>query len=107
MIYTLEDYEVTGNQVLLKLELVGEQKKSTLIGVKTEKPKASKWMEVVKVGSLVTSVIVGDFAIMGDPSMTGMAQMSFGDDSYMQVSEHAVIGKIPLGKIQLEEIVKP
>ena len=104
MIYGLEDYEVTGNQVLVKVELI-EEKESLIIGVKKEKPKASKWIEVVKVGTLVTSVEIGDLAIMGDPSMTGMAQMSFGDEAYVQVSEHSIIGRIPIGKIKVSELI--
>lgn len=106
MIYGIEDYEVTGNQVLLKVELIAE-KESLIIGVKKEKPKASKYMEVVKIGGLVTSVELGDLAVMGDPSMTGMAQMSFGDEAYVQVSEHSIIGKIPIGRVKIAELVKP
>jgi hypothetical protein len=64
-------------------------------------------MEVVKVGPLVTAVEVGDIVIMGDPRTTGMAQMEFAGEAYSQISEHSIIGKVPLGKAKLKEMIKP
>lgn len=84
----LEQYEPLGNQILLKLEVKG----TTDSGIILDKKKADKWMEVVKTGEMVTALEVGDFAVMGEPR--GMAHMSFGDEMYMQVSEHDIIGKI-------------
>ena len=55
--YILEDYEVIGNQVLLALDII-KGKKHDLIGVANEKDKASKWMEVVKKGSMVGEEVV-------------------------------------------------
>ena len=102
--YGIDDYEVTGNQVLVQVEMI-EKEKSIIIKPKEKKDKASKWMAVVKVGPMVTSVEVGDVIIMGDPSAMGMAQLSFGGVAYMQISEHTIIGKIPLGKVKIKEIL--
>jgi len=93
----LEQYEPLGNQILLKLDVKG----TTDSGIILDKKKADKWMEVVKVGEMVTSVEVGDLAVMGEPR--GMAHMSFGDEMYMQVSEHDLIGKVKAGLVEFDK----
>lgn len=89
---TLEDYEPIGHHILLKLTVKGE----TESGIILDKKKADKWMEVAKVGSLVTSVEPGDLVIMAEPR--GLIHLSFGTDQYMQVYEHDIAGKAKLGK---------
>ena len=89
---TLQDYEPIGHHVLLKLTVKGE----TESGIILDKKKADKWMEVAKVGSLVTSVEPGDLVIMAEPR--GLIHLSFGTDQYMQVYEHDIAGKASLGK---------
>ncbi len=87
----IDDYEPMGNQVLLRLEIKG----TTESGIIMNKKQADKWMEVVKVGDGVNTISVGDLAIMGEPR--GMAHMNFGDESYIQVAEFDIIGKVPIG----------
>lgn len=85
---TLKSYEPVGNQVLLMLNI----KSSTESGIILDKKKADKWMLVAKVGPLVTVAKQGDYIIMGEPR--GMAHLQFGNESFMQVSEHDVIGVV-------------
>ncbi len=87
----IQSYEPMGNQVLLRLEIKG----TTESGIIMNKKQADKWMEVVKVGDGVKTISVGDLAIMGEPR--GMAHMNFGDESYIQVAEFDIIGKVPIG----------
>ena len=93
----LKDYTPIGNQVLLMLNI----KSSTESGIILDKKKADKWMLVAKVGELVTSFAPGDYAIMGEPR--GMAHLQFGDESFMQVSEHDIIGYVKKDDVKFEE----
>ncbi len=96
----LEDYEPLGHQVLLKMNIrdVSEG------GIILDKSKASKWMEVTKIGSMVSSVEPGDMVVMSQPH--SMVQLKFGKNQYLQFTEHDIAGKVPLGKIKLEDIIK-
>jgi len=86
MIVDLKNYTPVGNQILLMLDIKSETESGILLG----KKKADKWMLVAKVGALVTSVERGDYIVMGEPR--GMAHLQFGEESFMQVSEHDIIG---------------
>jgi co-chaperonin GroES (HSP10) len=99
MIVDLVNYEPVGNQILLMLDV----KSTTDSGIILDKKKADKWMLVAKVGPLVSSVVQGDYVIMGEPR--GMAHLQFGNEAFMQVSEHDIIGYVKaknIGKLQIE-----
>ena len=104
MIYTLEDYEPMGYQVLVQIEAKG----TTDAGIVLPKAKAEKFMEVVKVGNLVDkdSVQVGDLILMDNPTQ-GMVQLKFGTIQYIQIDVRNIAGKIPLGKAKLKDLIKP
>ncbi len=94
MIVDLKSYEPIGNQVLLMLNVKGETDSGIILG----KKKAEKWMLVAKTGSLVSAVNRGDYVIMGEPR--GMAHLQFGDQSFMQVSEHDIIGVVKADNVK-------
>ena len=94
----LKDYEPIGHHVLVELDVKG----TTESGIILDKKKADKWMRVAKVGSLVTAVEPRDLVIMGEPR--GLVHLTFGDVQYMQVFEHDLAGKVPLKKVDLNQL---
>ena len=84
----LKDYSPIGNQVLLKLDVKG----TTDAGIILQKGKADKWLEVTKIGSIVQTVKVGDFIILGQPQQ--MVQLEFEKEQYIQVREHDIVGYV-------------
>lgn len=105
MVVDIKNYTPIGNQVLLMLNIKSETESGIILG----KKKAEKWMLVAKVGSLVTSVKRGDYIIMGEPR--GMAHLQFGDESFMQVGEHDIIGfvkaeDVGAGDVHTSKLIK-
>jgi co-chaperonin GroES (HSP10) len=102
MKYGLEDYEPMGYQVLVRVEASN----TTESGIILQKAKAEKFMEVVKCGSMVSALEVGDLILMDAPTQ-GMVQLKFGDIHYIQIDERNVAGKIPLSKAKMADLIKP
>jgi len=90
----LENYQPTGNQVLLKVI-----SKNKIGEIWLPRNVSERWMPVVKLGSVVSSLEIGDTALLGE-LRGGNTQLSFGDDKYIQVFEHDVIGKISGNGVQ-------
>ena len=94
----LKDYEPIGHHILVELDVKG----ATDSGIILDKKKADKWMRVAKIGSLVTAVEPGDLVIMGEPR--GLIHLQFGDTQYMQIYEHDLAGKVPLNKVDINQL---
>jgi len=86
---TIKQYHPARNFIVAKLTI----KKSSDGGIVLAKGKADKWMEVIKVGDLVTAVKPGDYIVAPDPR--AMIQMEFDGEHYMQLMEHDLIGFVP------------
>ena len=89
---SLENYEPLQNYILLKLD----PKKKTEGGLFLPKAVQDRWMEVVKTGSLCEMVSEGDIVLVGD--LHGQVSLTFGDDKYIQIPEHFVVGKVEPAK---------
>ena len=98
--FGLDDYEPMGYAVLIRVDA----KVATESGIILQKAKAEKFMEVIKIGSLVSAIDVGDYILMDQPT-AGMIQLKFGNVQYLQIDERNIGGKIPLGKVKTSDII--
>ena len=91
----LKPYEPMGTQILLEMT----KKTESESGIKFAKAKIDQWMTIVKKGSVVPELEIGDKVLLADPSQS--IRLSFDEHEYLQTSAHNVIGRVPVGASML------
>jgi len=90
-------YEPMGTQILLEMTKKSESEG----GIKFAKAKIDQWMRLVKKGSVVPEVEIGDHVLLADPSQS--IRLTFEGNEYLQTSVHNVIGRVPAGSKEAKE----
>lgn len=96
---TLDVYEPMGTNILVELITKTETEGGIILG----KGKIERWMEVIKIGTVVPEIEVGDIVLLGDP--TNGVRLTFGDTEYLQSTVHNVIGRVPKKKVKKTELI--